>query len=195
MQVKKEDIKEKIKASARELFFLVPYKDASMRDLAIKSNTTVGNIYRYYENKEILYDDILKETYDCVVKLIKVTDLVKVFMKKRTVTDEKKLYKSTKFKDFLLDSIIKIIAKNSVELYILINNSDGSKYENTKDRISDLIKATVLKMVDGVSEATATTYSFVIISTISYLLKLYKNDNATLCEQVKLFFIKIFESI
>ena len=59
------------------------YKDASMRDVASKSNMTVGNIYRYYENKEVLFEDILKSTHDGVVKLIKITDLVKMFIKKK----------------------------------------------------------------------------------------------------------------
>ncbi|MBP3581478.1 MAG: TetR/AcrR family transcriptional regulator, partial [Clostridia bacterium] len=68
MQTKKVDIKEKIKESAKDIFFSVAYKDASMRDVAAKSGMTVGNIYRYYENKEVLFDDILADTYSSVIK-------------------------------------------------------------------------------------------------------------------------------
>ena len=82
MQTKKGDIKSKIRDNAKEIFFSVAYKDASMRDVAAKSGMTVGNIYRYYENKEVLFDDILGDTYSGVIKLIKVTDLAKIFIRK-----------------------------------------------------------------------------------------------------------------
>jgi len=69
MQIKKGNVKQKIKKSAKELFFVMPYKDVSMRDVAQKSGMTVGNIYRYYENKEILFDDIVKSCFDEVMTI------------------------------------------------------------------------------------------------------------------------------
>lgn len=195
MQIKKDDTRSKIKESAKEIFFTTSYAGASMRDVASKCNMTVGNIYRYYENKEVLFDDIIKSTYDCVVKLIKVTDFIKPFIKGKSIDSEKSLYKNSKFKNYLLDQISKLVANHAVELYILINNSEGSKYEGTAERISKLIKETISKMVIGISEDLTDTYSFVVISTISHLLKKYVADQEKLQETVKYFFEKLFATI
>lgn len=194
MQVKKGDNKERIKESAKEIFFAVPYKDASMRDVAAKSNMTVGNIYRYYENKEVLFDDILKNTHDGVVKLIKITDLVKIFIKKKTTADESMVVKSSRFRTFLLNTIIKIVTSHSIELYILLNNSDGSKYEGTKDKIASMIKETIIKRVDGMTEDRADTYAYLTIITFSYLLKKYKGEDEQLTKEIGYFFEKLFQS-
>lgn len=194
MQTKKVDIKEKIKESAKDIFFSVAYKDASMRDVAAKSGMTVGNIYRYYENKEVLFDDILADTYSSVIKLIKVTDIAKIFIKKRTVSDENAIIKTSKFRMFILDTIIKIVANHSTELYILIANSEGSKYENTKQKIAELIKSTITKRLADVTEDRADTYAYLIITTFSYLLKKYKSNEENLKQEIKYFFEKLFQT-
>lgn len=194
MQTKKGDIKEKIKESAKEIFFTVAYKDASMRDVAAKSGMTVGNIYRYYENKEVLFDEILKDTYSGVIKLVKITDIAKIFIRKRTVSDENAVVKSSKFKTFLLETIIKIVANHSAELYILLTNSEGSKYEDTKQKITSLIKETITKRIAEMTDDRADTYAYLTINTFSYLLKKYKDDDEKLKQEIKYFFEKLFQT-
>ena len=191
MQIKKDDTKSKIRESAKEIFFTTSYAGASMRDVASKCNMTVGNIYRYYENKEVLFDDIIKPTYDGVVKLIKITDLMKPFIK----GSENKLYKNSKFKNYIISSIATIVSCHAVELYILLNNSEGSKYENTTDRIYKLMHETISKMVIGIPDERTDVYAFVAITTVSYLLKKYVKDPEKLQEEVKFFFEKLFASI
>lgn len=195
MQIKKDDTKSKIRESAKEIFFTTSYAGASMRDVASKCNMTVGNIYRYYENKEVLFDDIIKPTYDGVVKLIKITDLMKPFIKGKPVDSENKLYKNSKFKNYIISSIAKIVSCHAVELYILLNNSEGSKYENTTDRIYKLMHETISKMVIGIPDERTDVYAFVAITTVSYLLKKYVKDPEKLQEEVKFFFEKLFASI
>lgn len=195
MQIKKDDTKSKIRESAKEIFFTTSYAGASMRDVASKCNMTVGNIYRYYENKEVLFDDIIKPTYDGVVKLIKITDLMKPFIKGKPVDSENKLYKNSKFKNYIISSIAKIVSCHAVELYILLNNSEGSKYENMTDRIYKLMHETISKMVIGIPDERIDVYAFVAITTVSYLLKKYVKDPEKLQEEVKFFFEKLFASI
>lgn len=195
MQIKKDDIKKKIKESAKGVFFTTTYSGASMRDVANKCGMTVGNIYRYYENKEILFDDIIKDTYDGVMKLVKVTELIKPFIKGKPADSDKTLYKSSKFKNYIINQVSKIVAEHAVELFILLNNSDGSKYENTKERINHLICETISKMVINIPEDRAENYAHVVISTVSYLLKKYIGDTEKLKEEIKFFLEKLFASI
>lgn len=193
MQRKKEDVKLKIRVNARKLFFETGYKDVSMRDVAEKSEMTVGNIYRYYENKEILFDEIVKSCYDKVIKLIKVSDLVQKFVQNKVVISQKGIYKNSKFKKFLLETIIKIISDNSAELYILLNNSQTSKYDNFPEQIMSIIQETIIKMV-SVDEETAEIYSYMTISTLSYILKKYVDDKKNLAARMEIFFNKLFAS-
>lgn len=65
MQIKKDNLKEDILAVAREEFFLHGYEDASLRVIAKKANTSLGNIYHYYANKEDLLDCILTPYIKC----------------------------------------------------------------------------------------------------------------------------------
>lgn len=59
MQIKKEEMREKILQAAIDEFFKKGYENASMRVIAQKSYTTVGNIYHYFENKDVLLEAIL----------------------------------------------------------------------------------------------------------------------------------------
>lgn len=193
MQRKKSDVKLKIKESAKELFFETKYVDVSMRDVAEKSEMTVGNIYRYYENKEILFDEIVKQCYDKTIKLIKISDFIQKFIKPKSKVNEKTLYKNTKFKKHLISTITNLLIENSVELYILLNNSEGSKYENMNELITKMINDTMLKRMD-IDSDNAEIYSFMIISTLSYILKKYIGNREALVQKIDVFFNKLFVS-
>ena len=54
MQTLKEDVREKIIDSAKNEFLEKGIERASMRDIAAGSGMTVGNLYRYFKNKEEL---------------------------------------------------------------------------------------------------------------------------------------------
>lgn len=55
MQYLKKEIREKILAAAIEEFKEHGYSDASVRNIANNAEISLGNIYRYYTNKEALY--------------------------------------------------------------------------------------------------------------------------------------------
>ncbi len=193
MQRKKNDVKLKIKESATKLFFETKYIDVSMRDVAEKSQMTVGNIYRYYENKEILFDEIVKTSYEKTIKLIKISDFIQKFIKPRSRVNEKTLYKNTRFRKHLISTITNLMVENSTELYILLNNSEGSKYENITELITKMINDTLLKRMD-IDLDNAEIYSFMIISTLSYILKKYIGDRDVLIQKIDVFFNKLFVS-
>ena len=59
MQVLKEEVRQRIIKSARREFKKCGFEKASMRSIASSANMTVGNLYRYYKNKEDLYGAII----------------------------------------------------------------------------------------------------------------------------------------
>ena len=59
MQVLKESVRNAIVEGAILEFFEYGFQNANMRRIADRANITVGNIYRYYRNKETLFKEIL----------------------------------------------------------------------------------------------------------------------------------------
>ena len=70
MQTLKEDVREKIIDSAKNEFLEKGIERASMRDIAAGSGMTVGNLYRYFKNKEELNNIIVGKTLDEINKLV-----------------------------------------------------------------------------------------------------------------------------
>jgi len=63
MQVLKEEVRQRILKSARREFKKLGFDKASMRDIASTAKMTVGNLYRYYKNKEDLFGAIVGPLY------------------------------------------------------------------------------------------------------------------------------------
>ncbi len=61
-QIQKQEIRQAIVNAAKSEFILYGIANASMRNIAKKANITVGNIYRYFTNKEELADEIIMPT-------------------------------------------------------------------------------------------------------------------------------------
>ncbi|SFY07687.1 TetR/AcrR family transcriptional regulator [Ruminococcus sp. XPD3002] len=56
MQVKKDEIRNKILEMAQRLFIKRGYENTSLKQIAEKSNISKSNIYRYYSSKEDIYE-------------------------------------------------------------------------------------------------------------------------------------------
>lgn len=70
MQVKKEEMRQTILEIAANEFIKKGYENASMRVIAQKANTTLGNIYHYFPNKEILLETIILPVLENVEAMI-----------------------------------------------------------------------------------------------------------------------------
>lgn len=57
--------------AAEDEFYKRGYRDASMRTIAKKANTTLGNIYNYFENKEALLDAVIGDIPEKINAMIK----------------------------------------------------------------------------------------------------------------------------
>lgn len=72
MQVKKEELRIDIIKAAKNEFLNKGYDSASMRQIAKKSHTTLGNLYNYFTNKEELLGAVLEPTIKSLNKLVEV---------------------------------------------------------------------------------------------------------------------------
>ncbi len=65
-QVLKENVRRQILRSAREVLIKKGYKGCTMREIADGTNITVGNLYRYFNSKTAIYDEIVNTIIDKV---------------------------------------------------------------------------------------------------------------------------------
>lgn len=124
MQYLKEEVKDAILEAAIKEFKEKNFFEASMRSIAKNSNITVGNIYRYFKNKDDLFNYIMDPVWNDVTKLIY-----------NDFNNSAELFPISE----IVSSIMNIYKRYTNELYILINNSRGSKYENVRQGLVDLI--------------------------------------------------------
>lgn len=69
-QVLKEEVKKRIIDSAIRVFKKDNYRRASMNEIAKYADVSVGNIYRYFDNKKNLYDYIVKDIYKKLTEIL-----------------------------------------------------------------------------------------------------------------------------
>lgn len=139
MQVLKDYVRNNILSSARNEFLEKGYTKASMRDIAVNAGITVGNIYRYYESKEYLFESIVEPTYAEISDLFKSIELSQA-----PKTEE---YDYLAFRNSFTNHLMKIVRENKEELMILVKCSEGTRYKNAKSHFAELVEIKVSKYV------------------------------------------------
>jgi AcrR family transcriptional regulator len=132
MQVLKEEIRERIKNAAIDVFFDKGFLKATMKEIALKADVPTGLLYSYYENKESLLEKIVVPIHSQVKKLIK----------KNHPEDEGTI-------DFFfsneLPKIFERIFTHRKEIVIIVDKCSGTKYENLKNVVIDDIAEHIKK--------------------------------------------------
>lgn len=130
MQVLKDEVRSKIKASAIEVFKEAGYKGASMREIAALAGLSVGNLYRYYKNKDELFRDLVQPMIDVYEK--NRHDMPKMDL---TLIGVNLLEHSA-----LMDYLVNVRIEFRDELFILFLRSEGSPFEDAKHELVRFIE-------------------------------------------------------
>jgi len=181
MQVLKEEMRQKIKKAARNEFEQNGYQKSSMRSIALSAGVTVGNLYRYFKNKDDLFQVIIQPAFEEIYKFI---DEFARF--KDTILTEGG-HKGDFIKTFK-ESLIRIYLQHRSELVILLNGSKGSQMEHAREQIISLIawrikeeafpkmkEKIIIPEDDFLAEVLATSF----IEGISLVLNKYKDKGKT----------------
>ncbi len=127
MQYLKDEVRNSIAEEALKEFMEKGYEGASIRSIAKKSNTSVGNMYKYFESKEALYENLIGSVYHRLIDYIKQFDKVELNENAQLIFYE------------LMEEIMEVVNESSTEISILLNQSKGSKYENCKSIFVDFV--------------------------------------------------------
>lgn len=132
MQIKKEKIKKRIENAAREDFLEYGFTNTSMRNIAKKAKISTSNIYNYFKSKDYLFYSLIDPIYKRIKNL-----LINLFEKERNM-GEIAFFKQTS--DLLAHPVSRIIKENAKELIILMDRSEGTKYEDFKENLIKTIE-------------------------------------------------------
>lgn len=123
-QVLKDEIRERILKAALQEFYEKGYKSAAMRNIAENAKIPTGLIYSYYKNKETLFDTILRPVlYDWERVLTAGGE-----NKEKHVNSE--IYGLSKVEAECMLNLF----DHRQEFIILVDKSEGTKYEHEKER-------------------------------------------------------------
>ncbi|MCG8482509.1 MAG: TetR/AcrR family transcriptional regulator [Clostridia bacterium] len=141
MQVKKEDIKEKIISSARREFLENGYEKASLRVIAEKEGLTKGAVYSYFKNKDALFCELTAPAISFI---------------KSEFQHDKCDYVS-KTKDAMLDAyeitiqcfkrFAQAVLDNHESFKLLLFCSAGSSLQNYKEKINQIYAQNFYKLL------------------------------------------------
>lgn len=151
-QVLKDEVKEKIQISAVNVFTLKGYKKASIKEIAENANVSVGNVYRYFKNKDELYESVIKGVYDGINELMTVVDQQSDFMD---------IYADNFFEEHAYEPMKKFIdlyRREKNVFNMLLKGEKGSCYDKTIVSFIDILKNYFYKFWGASSKPQGLSY-------------------------------------
>ncbi len=133
MQIKKEEVREKILLSASKEFFEYGFEKASLRRIADRAEVTKGNIYTYFGSKDELFRELASPAYDFLKATIKPHEDEEFL---GGMLDAGKEAIETSQKEFL--QYIENLLKRRDELELLFLHSAGSSLGNFREEIFEI---------------------------------------------------------
>jgi len=138
-QFLKDEVKGRIIASALLVFKEKGYKQASIKEIAGDADVSVGNVYRYFANKEELFEAVISGVYDGVASILQSVEESKEYL---MVGHEDKLVFPGHLNDsfFPLHKFIQLYQDEKDVFQILLKGDKGFHYEKTIVAFSDILK-------------------------------------------------------
>jgi len=181
MQYQKDEIKNRIVVAALSEFKDKGYINASMRRISKSSNVPLGNLYRYFKNKEDLFTSIVGPVYINIRSFLN-----KIGDAKNDPNEERPSFTGglSQFKeiDDIKDELLEICKDHNTELLILMDKSRSSPYENVKVElisvISDLFTKELLLTIKNketliIDAYFATVISASVVEGLCFILRKY----------------------
>lgn len=130
MQILKDSTRERLELSAIKLFKANGYEKVSMRKIALDADMTVGNIYRYYDNKNHLFESILQPALNEILALVsdEIAD---------AIPDTSQ--QNYEFVSNVISVFLEIHKRYADVLNILVYSCEGSTLDNPAELVSQLI--------------------------------------------------------
>lgn len=159
MQYLKDEIREKILSSALIEFNKYGYSKASMRSIASKAGIALGSTYRYFKNKDALFDALISPVHD---KILVYLSEIKSKIEKNNFNGDCVTFE---YINVLYYKIVDLVQEYRVEIRILFNKSVSTKFENVKQEFTKFIYDILIKSCS--KEISENANNKIILSVLS----------------------------
>lgn len=168
MQILKDDIRKKIIDTATQLFYNYGFEKTSTRQIALELNMSVSNLYKYFKNKEDIFDEIISVYYNHYL-----TGFSKF------ISHENKDSFDDDSTQFLAKAIFESLKDNQIEFVLLMDKCKGTRYESFKDEIMSSLEKHIRKDIQESNKDEYIIKIFVrnFFYGIVEIAKHYKNDD------------------
>lgn len=136
-QFLKDTVKDNIKASALEVFTEKGYGKASVKAIAQRAGVSVGNVYRYFDNKEALYSEVISGVYNGIRDVMNQVEATAAY---ELVHDEETLLSMANHAYKPLVSFVALYKSEKAVFDMLLNSGTDIHYERTIQKFMDLLK-------------------------------------------------------
>jgi AcrR family transcriptional regulator len=138
-QYLKDEVQEGIAAAALKVFALKGYESATMAEIAKAARISTGNIYRYYESKSVLFEEVVSDefvhTFTALLRR-RVTSL-------DGVSDIRTLGPAAAF-HLASEELLRFCIDHRLRVIVLLGRAQGSRHEGFSEQlVQDLIQLAV----------------------------------------------------
>lgn len=144
-QYKKDTVKESIDAASLHVFSNKGYQAAKIADISACSGVSVGNIYRYYKNKDEIFYSVVPESFP--------DQLLGVIRDKISAAKDNYDAGSRQFED-LTEDFFRFMLANQKKILIVLAGSKGTKYAGMRSQLAK----SLLSAVKSIYEEKYTAY-------------------------------------
>ena len=188
-QVQKKEVRDNIVDSARKEFLDKGFKNASMRTIALKSKVTVGNLYRYFRNKDELLEVIVEPAFKELNALLTsiVGDPIDIGSNPAQIDHSINELKEMVWE--LSDGLIDIYLRHKIELNILMMDSGLNRRILSwfTDTLNRMITASFPEIGSEETKLLAQSYAVGIFDGLKEMLRQNKLPRKDLVRTVNVY--------
>lgn len=133
MQYKKDELRQALLVEAKNEFLEKGFIQASIRQIAKRAGTTIGNFYHYFESKEVIFDALVGDAHEKFQWLIQHHNETEAPVYLQGVTDPA-----------VWRQAIKELASPLVQLFtdaflLLIACSEGTRHQSARETLKNVL--------------------------------------------------------
>ena len=163
-QYKKDEVKDKIDAAALSVFARKGYLSAKVSDISAEAGVSVGNIYRYYANKEDIFYSLIPEDFPAEFQAVISHKIASAQSSRdsRAIAD-------------MADAFIGFMAGYREKITILFSGSQGTRYASIGSDFAAILLSLVRKLYPEKYAAYITRYGDDSVLALIYenLIRMY----------------------
>jgi len=175
MQSKKEEVRNALLNAGEKEFLTNGFKNSSLRKIIKIAGTTIGNFYNYFDNKEALFEALVKDEYDKFIYFLEHHEEIERPDYLWNVSDVR-IWRSSLFE--FIENYMPTFSKRFV---LLIEGSEGTQFEKVKENLLQFLTEHFVSHIQKVKNSQAHIEMAEIVSVqfvegFLFILKNYEDE-------------------